>query len=985
MELDPREVWAVYVGDSNEAFQDIEESLLSLEADPTQVEYVNRLYRGMHTLKGNSGFLGLVNIEKLAHVAEDLVGLVRDRGVPLDGEITDVLLETLDALRAGVQRAADRMGDIDPLTDLVTKVKGLHKARERGEGPAAAAPPPAPEPLFAQSAPAEIEALESEPPEEPVDMVDPSTDPMYLEIFLSIARDRMQEVSGGLAQLQILGLTSPEGMTDPATIAGYVDEFRHAADRMGYVPLCDVLSRLSEALGALHRDNYALAVLERETYAALVMIEENYAAIAPSPSDFGFISLYRRSCADHVFASLARLRNLVDDTETGQSREDTEIPSLFRELRASCDYYGFAGGSRSCLDQEDLYSRTLDAHEPLASDLVERTKEFIRRLGEAVEAVNRGEDCEDVAGVEAPDDPMKYASEAAEYGFSPELQLVITRTNLGTASDLLRQGKSLYEIRADLDGDDALCGTFWELMSSGEVESINSATVFAGDHTQFDFLVASALSADAMESALRRLEPAGARLRLRVPSKDSPPTPLAVASLAPPPEPVVIAEPEVVAAPAPAPHVSNGVAAAPKAQAPGKAEPEHEVAEPEKEEAAPARVAQSGNGPEFLRIDSRKISLIMDLAGEIGLASGAVTHHPEVRRLELEGFSTAAHKLEMLIRELQNEVSSMRLVPIAGVFQRMKRVVRDTAKRTGKLVDLVLQGEDTEIDKYMVDSLHDPLVHMLRNAIDHGLETPEERRAAGKPETGKLVLEASHEAGEVSITLSDDGRGIDRERVLARGLERGLVQPGQRLSEAELLGLIFEPGFSTKEQVSELSGRGVGMDVVKTTVEALRGRCSIRSSQGKGTRFLMRMPLTLAFIEAMVVEQKKRLFVLPIEKVFEVFKAEEHRLVKSSVENRVLVRVREDFVPVCWVHRFYGETSPDERAPGIEDVVDKIVVVVQTGTGKLALAVDDLLGNQQVMLKPLRGVLGRIRASAGCGMLSSGDVAVALDCERLHA
>jgi two-component system chemotaxis sensor kinase CheA len=397
---------------------------------------------------------------------------------------------------------------------------------------------------------------------------------------------------------------------------------------------------------------------------------------------------------------------------------------------------------------------------------------------------------------------------------------------------------------------------------------------------------------------------------------------------------------------------------------------------------APAEhiASEPGSKNDVLRIDAKKVSLIMDLTAEVALACGAVTHHPELEGSTLEGFTAAAHKLEVLIRELQTEVSAMRLVPVAGVFQRMRRVVRDTAKRTGKKVELTLVGEDTEIDKVMVDCLQDPLVHLLRNAIDHGIELPEDRRRAGKPETGQIVLEASHQGGEVSVRVSDDGGGLDRKRLRKRAEERSLIEPDRRLSDAQILDLIFLPGFSTKEKVDSLSGRGVGMDVVKTTIEGLHGRVQLESTEGRGSNFNMTVPLTLAFVEAMVVSDAGRLFALPIEKVFEVFKAEPHQLSTNSADGVSLVRVRDQLVPVLWLHRFYGEdTRSDERLEG------RVIVVVQTSRGTLALPVDALHGNQPVMLKPLRGVLASVRAAAGCGMLRTGDVALAIDCEQLYA
>lgn len=383
---------------------------------------------------------------------------------------------------------------------------------------------------------------------------------------------------------------------------------------------------------------------------------------------------------------------------------------------------------------------------------------------------------------------------------------------------------------------------------------------------------------------------------------------------------------------------------------------------------------------EFLRIDASKVALLMDLAGELGLACSSVTRHPDVLDKDFEGFAIAAHKLERLVREMQNDLSSLRLVPVASVFSRMKRVVRDAAQRTGKEVDFRVQGEETEVDKVMLDLLADPLVHVLRNAVDHGIESAEVRRAANKPAVGRITLSATHQGGEVTIEVRDDGRGLDRELILERARERGLVARDAVLTEEEVHELLFVPGFSTKKTADILSGRGVGMDVLKTTMAGLRGKVRLKSRLGQGSSIKMTMPLTLAFVEAMVVREHDRLFAVPIEKVFEVSRVQKAQVVSNTANGQVMIRVHESYVPVLWLHRYWGE----ERAAH-ESLDDRIVVVVQTARGALALPVDELIGNQQVMLKPLRGVLSHIRAAAGCGMLRTGDVAVALDCEQLHA
>lgn len=382
---------------------------------------------------------------------------------------------------------------------------------------------------------------------------------------------------------------------------------------------------------------------------------------------------------------------------------------------------------------------------------------------------------------------------------------------------------------------------------------------------------------------------------------------------------------------------------------------------------------------EYLRVAASKVSQLMDLANELGLACSDVTRHEGIVKQNVPGFAAAAHKLELLVREIQNDLSSLRLVAVAPIFAQMRRVVRDATQRTGKDVDFVVVGEETEVDKVMLDALHDPLVHVVRNAVDHGIESPSKRAGQNKKARGTITLSAVQHGGEVVIDVRDDGQGLDRERILARAIERGLCAPSATPSDDEIASFICAPGFTTKQSVDELSGRGVGMDVVKTMVEKLRGQLTVISTPGQGTCVRLRMPLTLAFVDALVVRERERLFAFPIEKVFEVTKIDATRVVGNAANGETMVRVHGECVPVMWLSRYWNEPPAEQNLDG------RIVVVVQTSRGTMALPVDAIVGNQQVMLKPLRGLLSGIRAAAGCGMLRTGDVAVALDCERLVA
>ena len=386
-----------------------------------------------------------------------------------------------------------------------------------------------------------------------------------------------------------------------------------------------------------------------------------------------------------------------------------------------------------------------------------------------------------------------------------------------------------------------------------------------------------------------------------------------------------------------------------------------------------AGVQQDG----YLRIKADRVTQLLDLVGELGLTAAEVMHHPELKELELEGFEIAAHRLELLIRELQDLASSLRLVPMGTVFKRMQRLVRDLSHQTGKPLELVMEGRDTQIDKNLVDQLHDPLMHLIRNAVDHGVEPPEERAAAGKPKKGRIVLTAAQQGREVHITVADDGRGLNRETILERAREIGLVGTDEEPEDTKVWSYIFHSGLSTAREVSSLSGRGVGLDVVQATVQSLRGRIIVESLRGEGTAISLCIPLTLAFLDSMVVRLQDRLYAIPIDVISEVIKPGAGQVTHASADDSDLIRVRDELTPVCRLQRFYEEVG--EEHP----LFEQVIVVVQTTNGALGVPVDEIVGQQQVTMKPLQGQVQDIRASAGYALLGTGEVAIALDCERL--
>ncbi len=329
----------------------------------------------------------------------------------------------------------------------------------------------------------------------------------------------------------------------------------------------------------------------------------------------------------------------------------------------------------------------------------------------------------------------------------------------------------------------------------------------------------------------------------------------------------------------------------------------------------------------FLRVKSDKVSQLLDLVGELGLTAVQVTHHPELAGLELEGFDIAVHRLDLQIRELQDLASSLRLVPVGSVFRRMERLSRDLSHQTGKPIDLVIEGEDIEIDKFLVDQLYDPLVHLVRNAVDHGLESVKERLAVGKPEKGRISLSAVQHGKEIDITVADDGRGLDRATVLQQARKLGLIGPTEEPDDDTVWNYIFHSGLSTSEKVSNLSGRGVGLDVVQTSIRALSGRVIVNNKNRQGTCFTLSIPLTLAFLDGMIVRLQGRLYVIPIDVVSEVFKPESPQVTAVSVDRSEVIRVRGELLPVCRLQQFYGED-------GDSISLTEQIVVVRVGHGR---------------------------------------------------
>ena len=420
-----------------------------------------------------------------------------------------------------------------------------------------------------------------------------------------------------------------------------------------------------------------------------------------------------------------------------------------------------------------------------------------------------------------------------------------------------------------------------------------------------------------------------------------------------------------------------------KAEAPEKSVPT-EQSKTEVAKREPAKKNIDASPPKTvvrrdIRVDLDKLDNLINLVGELVIAQVMVTKNPDVRDLELENFERASGHLDRIVRDLQDVAMSVRMIPIAGNFRKMIRLVHDLSSKFGKKANLELKGEDTEIDKTVAELIADPLVHIIRNALDHGLEMPEERAAAGKPEEGTVLLEARHEGGEIWILIKDDGHGLSREKLLAKGIEKGLVTgDGSQMTDRQVFNLLFEAGFSTAKEVTDVSGRGVGMDVVRKNIEKLKGSVDITSVFGEGSSFIIKIPLTLAIIEGMMVRVGNAKYTIPMLSVRECFRVTGNELTQL-MDDQEVVKLRDELMPVVRLYDLH-KVKPDST-----NLEDGVLVVVESQRDTIALLVDEVLGQHQTVIKGLSRYMGNVRSVSGCTIMGDGDVSLILDAGGLVA
>ncbi len=428
-------------------------------------------------------------------------------------------------------------------------------------------------------------------------------------------------------------------------------------------------------------------------------------------------------------------------------------------------------------------------------------------------------------------------------------------------------------------------------------------------------------------------------------------------------------------------------APAQEAQAAPAGSGEPSPAKPATAPASPAASAPAAAGTgkvkqSLISVNQSKLDQLMDLVGEIVTSESMVVGNPELRGLKLDNFHKSARELRKLTDELQDVVMSIRMVPLSGVFQRMNRIVRDMCKKLDKDVDLITEGGDTEVDKTINEAIGDPIMHMIRNSMDHGIELPEERLQKGKPAKGRITLAAKNIGGEIVITISDDGQGLDTDVLMKKARANGLLtKPESEYTDKEIFGFIMLPGFSTNKEVTEFSGRGVGMDVVRQNLEKVGGTLSIDSKWGEGTTFTIKIPLTLAIVDGMELAVGNSVFTLPITSIKQSFKLSDGGQLVTDTDGSEMIMLRGQCYPLIRLHQIFGIDTQ------VTELTDGIIMQIENSEKVACIFADELLGEQQVVVKPFPKFLSKYEIKqmgiSGCTILGDGSISLILDANNL--
>lgn len=955
-------LWSHFAVETQEHIEEIELSLVEAERVGAVPELVCRLFRAFHSLKGLAAAMDMTSFARIAHRAEDILGVIRDGDFPLNSDVISLLLVSLDEIKRVRESAVMTHTNIEADPRLLEKLSETFLAIEHHLEPQTADIP------AALSVPHHIHA-----------------DPEMLAYFFELAREKIASITRLLEPLCVSpgggSLQSDLQHVDLATEE--ITQLIYAAKTMEFFNLVEILIRLRDAFTSENPlDNARQNAITEHLWELHDQIR--YIEHSSGDPDAGanrlhsILSEVMHNNIRRIFTSvLDHLDMLLESDQHGDELHIAQsIQSDLSALNSHLAFFMYNSNCNIILMLEDVFSRAASGELHLFSEIIEFTQEEVRHVMEHYPLCSAGNNCSR-SGAEisarmkrihdyiwayetggSADNPIEaFRKFMGGLKIEPELIKILSPDNVRDLMQAMERGEHIYELSAHLESDSEMTASFIAWIESGKSRIITNRSLFIDEKSWYEMLMVSPLSRSEVCQGLKECDPQGTFLYLK---------------------PWIGGFPEKE-------KLLKAIEDA-----------------PEQPQRIPDSGASSGN---FIRVHGETLDGFMNLIGEMVLARSRLNHiirnnrlsrvAAGLKRMERSADDqSAAELLDMLeehhrellesdqlmnnsLKRLQESAVGLRVVPVEIVFKRLPRVVRDLARSHGKLVRLEMVGKDVKIDKAMVEILTDPLLHMVRNSVDHGIEMPDARDRAGKSREAVIRVTATQRGNGIIIEISDDGRGIDTGKVLQKAIERGLLteEKAAALTRDELLRFIMEPGFSTAGVITETSGRGVGMDVVHTNVMRFGGAISIASEPGRSTVFTLRMPLSAAIQDVLMVEASGNTLALPGRYVSEVLEISAEDL--QTVRGGEAIMLRGSFLPLHRLAKLLGyPAAASEKS-------ERIAVVLSNGSRTIGLEVDRVLRRQELFIKDIQESVSSLPGVGGASILGDGRVVLILDGEDL--
>ncbi len=1000
--MDP-EIFSDFIVEAKEHLETIEPNLLELEKEPDNIALLNEIFRPMHSLKGASGFLGLNRINVLAHKAENIMDELRKGDMSVNAEIMDVILSATDALRQMIDNLETQgtEGDvaIEPITETLDALLASGGTTSTPAAAPAAPVMPVVDPLSAVgSGDGEVTSLENmeDALSEGTPYALTAFGEGHLRDFIEEAREMTESLSSGLLELEKNPNEQGELVND---LFRYFHNLKGNSGIIGFNELNSLTHEAETLLNRARKGELPISQGLIDLLLFVVDIIDNLVThIDPAsgmvtPLDIkDAVAVLQRAVNDGVIE--APVRGRAEAAATGQP-ESSVASGLGEQPKAAAasgasNATGITPPEGLDVDDVELFVTTV-AQQKAAITLAMRELEKDASQRDYVDALYRSLTTTQNSCGYMGFEPVKVHAERTaglvDNARNSDLDFSLMLPILAQEVDIL----------FDMVGDDL------EKMGVSKTRMEDGTTAVGSPESALGAKASSASSgpktADAPQSAAPQGTGAKAEKSGAASAKAAAAAPAAQAatkSAQKAGEPASSAVVKPAAAQAPRPAAKPVAKPAGQAAAKPAARPNPSGQPAVNKPAAPSAPAQAaapasgadhkGKSSSTIRVDHEKLDHLMNLIGELIINRNRYTmlarHLESGQDVDVtdvaQSLTETTYAMARISDDLQDTIMKVRMVPVSSVFSRFPRLVRDLSRKSGKEVDLIMEGEETELDKSVVEVIGDPLVHLIRNAMDHGVEAEDVRIAAGKPPKGKVWLRAYHRGNSVAIEIEDDGKGIDPEKMREVAIRKGIItaEEAKNLDDREAMELIFAPGFSSAETITDISGRGVGMDVVRTNIKNLKGSVTITSEVGKGTRFTLTLPLTLAIIDALMVHVAGENYAIPLDAVSETTKIEAARL--TNVNGRKAVTLRGEVLGIVSMAELLGLPQPAEQPEVLS------VVVIHDNQRRLGIVVDRLHERQEIVIKPLGEYLGDVKGISGATIMGDGSVILILDPHEIY-